>query len=147
MNPFTTLQYIFVWNPFCQSLPNFFPPTNRTQKRSCNLLRAATHSRRPAGTTRGRLGWAAGWASWLQPSRRSPTGTSRWLLHLQNSHRRGGFHPRRSRVCAEPSCTAWAPVPPGPRTSVFQKIKNEKQERKSRLLFLCQNKRAAFVAA
>lgn len=88
--------------------------------RSCNLLQAATHSRRPAGTTRGRLGWAAGWASWLQPSRRSSTGTSRWLSHLQNSSPPGGFHSKNNWVCAVPSSTAWSPVPPSLRTGAFQ---------------------------
>lgn len=89
---------------------------------------AETHSRRPAGRARGRPGGAAGWASWPQPPRRCRTGASR-----QNSPPPDGSHPRRSRVCAGPCCTAWSPVPPGLRTGGFQNKGGRAEEREGLL--------------
>lgn len=61
---------------------------------------AGTHSRRPAGTARGRLAGAACWASWQQPSRRRTAGRTRWLF-LQRQSPPGGLRP--SSACVEPS--------------------------------------------
>lgn len=71
-------------------------------------MTAATHSRRPAGTTRGRLELVACWASWLQPSQRRTAGTTRWLL-LQNQTPPGGFH---LRSCASAGPLKEAAPPP-----------------------------------
>lgn len=73
---------------FFKSLNKWFISSN---------VQLGTHSRRPAGRARGRLGWAACWASW---ERRRAAGTSRWLF-LQNQNPPGVLQPTNF-VYAEP---------------------------------------------
>lgn len=103
-----------------------------------------THSRRPAGTTRGRLEWVAGWASWLQPSPQRTTDITHWIF-LPDRNPSGGFHPRSSasvepfpnrngyRKCPTTRCEVFFQKRKKLGSSFFVKTKEQRLRRTGRL--------------